>query len=104
MKQNTRDWLLEKLVFADRETMDLLRSKDALHAENERLRTELRDVSEEHVADTQHLVERIQRMAPEKQFRVLFNSPSGGEWMSVLAVASANGVTTITVEREVAGS
>lgn len=98
MKQNTRDWLLEKLLFASRENTEQLAIIDRLNTERQRILmdTNQRMRGQQDTIDV--LMARIKQMAPERQFKIVWAGPGRAE-LAVDSIASANGVTTISVRR-----
>lgn len=97
---STRDWLLDKLLKmrvaltemkadSQQKIAEALAVRDAAVAEAARLRE---DFMEAH--------QRMQQMAPGKQFHVTYRSAAGDTMpLAILSVRTCHGETTITVER-----
>lgn len=112
MSGDTRDWLLKKLLKADRAIVEqqteivrlkerLMRSENTVSAVQREANMRLEAASLPWAAERAHLLERIKQMAPEKQFRIEARSVKGRRLppVQLASISSANGVTTITVER-----
>jgi hypothetical protein len=85
---NIKDWLLEKLVAAERRADDNAEAYGRKHVEAIKL-----------TAQVQQLEERIALLVPQKQYRVLLHGEDDGHnELQILAAYSSAGVTTLTVK------
>lgn len=107
MSNSTRDWLLDKLlkmrVALTEQKADYERQLAVKNLLLEKAAEEVRQAQLQRdtaVEDMKSWAARVHQMAPEKQFAVVYRGSSGSRIpLAILAVNSAAGKTTITVER-----
>lgn len=109
MSNGTNDWWLKKLLKMDRALVEQRDEIESLRADLRAAHGQLDDFRlgaiherEEHREQVQELLSRIQQMAPERQFKVVFVGPGLDSYfpLAITSVSSANGETTIHVERD----
>jgi hypothetical protein len=99
---STRDWLLDKLMKLRQAMTELKIDYERRLAQSEESRAAaVRNAQSAHERFMEAHA-RMQQMAPEKQFKIMYRGASGDRYpLSILAVNSCNALTTITVERSV---
>lgn len=109
MSNNTNDWWLKKLLKMDRTLVEQRDEIASLRADLSAAELKLADERlgamnerEEYRGQIRELIQRVQSMAPEKQFKVVFVGPGLDSHfpLAITSVSSANGETIIHVERD----